>query len=620
MCAIFGSLNLQLNENEIIKSLHSMKHRGPDSNGIYKDKNNKFSLFFGHNRLEILDIKNGTQPMISEDGNYVVVYNGEIYNFKELRKDLENLGHKFFTDHSDTEILIHGYKQWKNDLPKYLNGMWAFAIYDKSKSQIFFSRDRFGEKPFFYYFKNNTFVFASELSAITNFKNLDLELNNTNLKKYCAYGFFPFHLTPYKNINKLQAGYNLILNIASMNLSKYNYWDYKIEPDFTVKENEWCEQIYTLLDKSVKDRLVADVPVGVFLSGGLDSSIISLLSKKYLGEKMNTFSIKFGESSFDETKYANFVSEKINSNHHHQTINSDNMQNVWEEFFSKVDEPISDSSLLSYYLLCKFSKKKIKVALGGDAADELLAGYDTFKALRYAKLIGVLKLNKLTPIINSVISKLPTSYSYMNLKFKLERFFRFSGHELGCSHGQWLSPLNSNEIEEIFEEKTTNDELYSESIDLWNKNNYLNNIDKSLEFYTKIFLQDQILVKTDRLSMMNSLEVRSPFLDLDLVNCIRKIPWTLKLNGNISKYILKKAFEKNFGKKFTYRKKIGFSAPISKHLLKKDINFKLKSKLLKNKNVFFEKKLLEHRLFKKENRIYLWNILNLDNFLNKNEH
>jgi len=620
MCAIFGSVNLNLSENEILKSLNLMKHRGPDSHGTYKDKNNKFSLVMGHNRLEILDIKMGSQPMISSDGDYVVVYNGEIYNFKELRKKLENLGHKFFTNHSDTEVLIHGYKEWKSNLPEHLNGMWAFAIYDKKRSQIFLSRDRFGEKPLFYYFKNNIFVFASELSGITNFKNLDLKINNANLKKYCAYGFFPFHLTPYKNIYKLQAGHNLILNVPSMNLSNHKYWDYKIEPDFKVKESEWCEQIYTLLDKSVKERLVADVPVGIFLSGGLDSSIISLLSKKNSSEKINTFSIKFGESSFDETKYAKYVSEKIDSIHHHQTINSDNMQNVWDEFFSKIDEPISDSSLLSYFLLCKFSKKKIKVALGGDAADELLAGYDTFKAIRYANLIGVLKLNKFKPLINSAISKLPTNYSYMNLRFKLERFFRFSGSELGSSHGQWLSPLNYNEIKEIFEEKTTNDELYSESIDLWNKNNYSNSVDKSLEFYTKIFLQDQILVKTDRLSMMNSLEVRSPFLDLEVINCIRKIPWTLKLKGNIGKYILKKAFEKNFGKKFTYRKKIGFSAPLSKYLLKKNINHKLKSKFLKNKNVFFEKKLIEHRLYKKENRIYLWNILNLDNFLNKNEY
>ena len=207
----------------------------------------------------------------------------------------------------------------------------------------------------------------------------------------------------------------------------------------------------------------------------------------------------------------------------------------------------------------------------------------------------------------------------MNLKFKIERFFRFTGKEMALANLNWLSPLNSNEISEIFGEKISEEELYSEAIDLWKKNNYSNNLDKSLEFFTKLFLQDQILVKTDRLSMMNGLEVRSPFLDRDLVNCIRKIPNKLKLKGNITKFILKKTFEKDLGKNFVNRRKIGFSTPISKFFLKDNNLFKLKSSFLKKRSNIFDNKILEHRKYVKENRIYLWNILNLDNFLSKNQ-
>ena len=402
-----------------------------------------------------------------------------------------------------------------------------------------------------------------------------------------------------------------------MKMSVEKYWDYSIEPDYSILENEWKEKIFYLLEKSVKQRLVADVPVGVFLSGGLDSSIIAYLAQKNSKNKLNTFAINFKEKSFDESKYSNYLSKKINSSHHQQLIDPNNIESICSEYFSKIDEPISDSSLISYYLLCKFSQKKIKVALGGDAADELFAGYDTFKAIKYIKIMKILKLSEKNPLIKFFISKMSSKNSNMNLKFKLDRLIRYDEKNLETAHVKWLSPMTKKEIKEIFEEKTSDEELYSEAINLWQTNNYNNNIDKSLEFYTKIFLQDQILVKTDRLSMMHGLEVRSPFLDKDLVDIIRKIPSKLKLNKSIGKYILKKTFEDKLGKSFTNRKKMGFTAPLSKWFMKNSDTQKLKSKLLKNKQEIYDLKLKEHRLNIRENRIYLWNIMNLDNFLHK---
>lgn len=617
MCGLIGTINIDIHNYELKSILDKLKHRGPDDSGHFYFKNDSSSIFLGHNRLEILDINNGKQPMISSDGKYVVVYNGEIYNFKELRNKLESLGHIFVTDHSDTEILIHGYIEWGKKLPEYLNGMWSFGIYDKQRNTLFISRDRFGEKPLFYFLDQNKFIFSSELSGITQFKNIKFDLNKLNLKKYCAYGYFPFSTTPYNNIFKLSAGHNLFLDISKMKINIEKYWDYKIEPDYSIKEEEWKDKIFLLLQNSVKHRLVADVPVGVFLSGGLDSSIIAYLAQNISKEKINTFSINFDEKSFDESKYSNYLSKKINSLHHSELIDSNNIEKICLEYFTKIDEPISDSSLISYYLLCKFSQKKIKVALGGDAADELFAGYDTFKAIKYYKIMKTLKLSEKNPLIKFLVSRIPSNYSNMNFKFKIDRILRSEGKKLDVANPKWLSPMNSAEIDEIFGDKTSDEELYSEAIDLWKKNNYSNDIDKSLEFYTKIFLQDQILVKTDRLSMIHGLEVRSPFLDYKLVDCIRQIPAKFKLNKNIGKYILKKTFEKKLGKQFTYRKKMGFSAPISNWLMENSSTQNLKSKLLVDKQEIYNRKLNEHRKYLKENRIYLWNIMNLDNFLNK---
>tara|TARA_B100000989_G_scaffold270718_1_gene227013 strand:+ start:27800 stop:29659 length:1860 start_codon:yes stop_codon:yes gene_type:complete len=619
MCGILGFINYELNTDQFNLAKKFLDHRGPDDNDSFKFRNDKFSLIFFHNRLSILDLNYGGQPMVSSDENYCVVFNGEIYNFKLLRSELVALGYKFKTSHSDTEILIHGYKEWGKKISMKLNGMWSFAIFDKKKQEIFLSRDRFGEKPLYYYLKDKKFIFASELSAISQLNSFDKKINFSNLKKYCAYGYFPFDLTPYENVKKLNPGSNMLLKLDTFDLKIEKYWEYKLTPDYNLNERQWSEKIYELLNKSVKDRLVADVQVGVFLSGGLDSSIIALLASKHKKEKIDTFSINFAENSFDESKYSNYVSKRIGSKHNAKMIDMQNFENLCSEFLLRSDEPLSDSSLISYYLLCKHSSTKVKVALGGDASDEVFGGYDTFNAIKYADIYSKFNLHHFRSIFNFLVSFVPTQYSNMNFKFKTDRFLRFSGN-LGLAHCQWLSPLNFKEISEIFGEETTEEELFSESLDLWNNNHNSNLIDKSLEFYAKTFLQGQILVKVDRLSMMHGLEVRSPFLDYDLIDCVQKIPSNFKIKNSITKYILKRTFDKDLTKFITDRKKMGFSAPISNWLMNSKIYSNLSSNYLRNKQNFFSKKLTEHRSLKKENRILLWNLINLDNFLKKNNN
>ncbi|MCG6538432.1 MAG: asparagine synthase (glutamine-hydrolyzing), partial [Syntrophales bacterium LBB04] len=314
-----------------------------------------------------------------------IIYNGEIYNQQELRAELEQLGYVFRTDHSDTEVLLQGYHAWKEALPQKLNGMWAFAIYDRKEHTIFFSRDRFGKKPLFYALKDSTFAFASELTSLIRHSAVEHAISPQSLKKYFAYGFIPAPHTIYKNIHKLPGGHNLILNIKNLTFRVWKYWDFILEPYEKIPlspEDEWGEQIRTLLEKSVKRRLMSDVPLGVFLSGGIDSSSITAYAAKILGGRnLKTFTIGFEEKSFDESTYARDIARLFQTDHYSETLSINNAITLLPEMIDRFDEPIGDSSIIPTYLLSRITRKKVTVALGGDGGDELFAGYDPFSAL-----------------------------------------------------------------------------------------------------------------------------------------------------------------------------------------------------------------------------------------------
>jgi len=614
MCGISGQIDFSSKKNFIKDMTQRLVNRGPDDLGYYTYKEKEFSLNFGHTRLEILDIYNGKQPMISQDENNVIIFNGEIYNWRDIRTKLEELGYIFKSNNSDTEVLLIGYRHWGEKISEHLNGMWSFCIFDKKKKILFLSRDRFGEKPLYFYHKNNSFVFSSQIDSIIENKNENFSISEINLSKYCAYGYFPKDLTPFKDIKKICPGSNLTLNLRNQQKFFYTYWSFNLNPDYSKKETYWTEKLYFLMEKSVKDRLVADTEVGIFLSGGLDSSIIASLASKNSQKKINTFSIGFKEKSFDESKYSYLISNKLKTNHHNLIIDHELTKNNLDELFEKIDEPISDSSLISYYTLCKFASKHNKVVLGGDASDELFLGYDTFKALKYAKIMKNLRLNNFNPIFRFLINILPLSERNMNIAFKLKRFLMDNFQDLDLLNCKWLSPLSKDMINDIFNQNYTYKDIFSEAIEEWDnlKLLNLNYEEKSMHFYNKFFLANQMLVKVDRLSMMNGLEVRSPFLDYEFVDCVLTIPTEYKLKNNTGKYILKKTFEKLCGKEIVYRKKIGFTFPLEKYFQNKLINFELNSKYLKEKNIYI-------KLAKYNNldRMVKWNLLNLDNFAKK---
>lgn len=606
ICGFIGTGNV-----DILTSMNeAMIHRGPDVGGIWNDT--KEAVYLGHRRLCIIDLSGGAQPMWTADGALGIVFNGEIYNHLELREELIRAGHHFLTDHSDTEVLLHGYRQWGRELPSRLNGMWAFALYDRKCRELFLSRDRFGKKPLFYSLQNRTFAFASELSALVHHPQITANIHEGSLKKYFAYGYIPAPSTLYRQIFKLPGGHNLLLDMDTMALQVSKYWDFVLEPFEKVPinpEETWGEELCDLLRKSVRRRLMSDVPLGVFLSGGIDSSAITAFAAEAAGQaRMKSFCVGFEEESFDETKYARIIAERYHTEHYEEILSMERTRELLPEIIDKLDEPMGDSSLMPTYLLCKETRKHVTVALAGDGGDELFAGYDPFRALGMAKWYDRLIPGLLHQAIRVAVAALPSTHRNMSLDFRLKRTLRGLSYPRHLWNAVWLGPLDPRDISALFREPTDIEEVYAEAIEQWDACKQENLVDKTLQFYTKLYLQDDILVKADRASMMNSLEVRAPFLDIDLVDFVRKIPYTYKYRNGQTKYILKKALEPVLPQEILYRAKKGFGVPIGRWFQEGRLSLDGYSVFPNLHAPFIAKMAEDHRTCRMDHRAFLWNI------------
>lgn len=610
MCGITGFIG-EGTKKDLDDMVKILAHRGPDEEGVYIDDKRK--IYLGHRRLSIIDLDGGKQPMWSEDRSICIVFNGEIYNNKELRQKLEKKGYKFESSHSDTETLIYAYMEWGSAMANKLNGMWAFAIYDTKQNLLFCSRDRFGKKPFFYYHSGNLFAFSSELTSLTKHRMIPTKISTLSLQKFFAYGYIPSPRSVYEGISKLPGGYNMILDIPSSDLKISKYWDFVIEPFSNIPKNpeeEWGEQLRDLLSQAVKRRLVSDVPLGIFLSGGIDSSSIAYYAVKHTETgKVKTFNIGFYEADFDESRYATEVAQMLDTDHYSKIFSLEEASMLIPDVLSRLDEPMGDSSLIPSYQLSSLCSKHVKVALSGDGGDEIFAGYDPFKALHFAKVYQTLVPKKLHQGILMVAGKFPVSSKNMSLDFKIKRFLRGLDFKDNTWNPVWLSPLLTPEINELFSQPVSTEELYSEAIEEWDSCKQTNPVDRTLQFYTSLYLHNGILVKADRASMMNSLEVRSPFLDIDLVDFARKIPWNYKFRNGTCKYILKKALEPVLPLNIVYRKKKGFGIPISKWFRESvlPLDFTKFENIL---NVDYCKKLYkDHTKGETDRRLFLWNLM-----------
>jgi asparagine synthase (glutamine-hydrolysing) len=564
MCGIAGFTGHQ-DPGLLERMTGLLSHRGPDAAGHWSDPVACVAL--GHRRLSIVDLGGGAQPMWTPDAGLGVVFNGEIYNHAELRAQLTGLGAVFQTDHSDTEVLLHAYRQWGDSFVERLNGMWAFVLFDRERRRLFGSRDRFGKKPFFYFHHGGQFGFASELSALRAHPACPGSLSTLALRKYFAYGYVPAPFTLLEGVRKLPGGHSFSLDLDSQNLEIRPYWQFTLEPDPGLAEpgrlENLCEELRATLENAVRRRLMSDVPLGVFLSGGLDSSAVAALAARHL-PRIHTFSVGFTDPSFDESTYARRMARHLDSEHHEEILDLERSSSLLPEIVSRLDEPIGDSSLLPTYLLCRFARQTVTVALGGDGGDELFAGYDPFRALGPAMLYQRWIPAPVHAAVRALVGKLPVSHRNLSLDFKLKRTLAGLSHPPPFWNAVWMSPLTPADLDAVFGSPLAPEELYSESLAAWEQFPNGHPVDRSLNWWTRLYLQDGILAKVDRASMLNSLEARSPFLDIEVANLARKIPHSLKLRNGCTKWILKKALSPLVPGDILNRPKKGFGMPIGR--------------------------------------------------------
>jgi asparagine synthase (glutamine-hydrolysing) len=570
MCGIAGwaklkTDNLVQNGGEAVlhQMCEQMKHRGPDSEGLWLDD----SVALGMRRLSIIDLHTGEQPVYSEDKSIVVVMNGELYNFREIRADLEKRGHRFETQ-TDTEILPHLYEEYGEAMLEQINGMFAFALWDKRKEKLLIARDRFGEKPLYYGIFDGKLIFASEPKVLLANSVVKTEINTDALRQYLSFDYVPAPHSIYKNVYKLPAAHLLILEKGEIRTRRY--WNLSFQKeDFPTSFEKSVEDLRELLADAVKMRMVSDVPLGILLSGGVDSSTVAAFAQQFSGEKIKTFSIGFEEDSFDESKFALQVAEHLGTEHYEDKLSVEKAADLIMEIGGWLDEPLSDGSLLPTLLLSRFVRKHVTVALGGDGGDEIFAGYPMYYGHKMARVYDSIPQFLRAGVIEPIVNSLPVSSSNLSFDYKAKRFVAASKYDAVTRHHSWFGSFSIDEQNELLNKDilaTTSGDIYRDANDLLKLTDAENEIERMQFLDMNFYMAEDILTKVDRASMAVSLEVRAPFLDPRIAQFAAQIPLEYKLKGNKGKYILKKAVAPLLPKNILQRPKKGFGIPIAEWL------------------------------------------------------
>jgi asparagine synthase (glutamine-hydrolysing) len=611
MCGIAGFVG-RGDRNDLIAMTAAQTHRGPDADGYHIDAEQ--AVFLGHRRLSIRDAAGGGQPMWNEDNSICVIFNGEIYNHVELRRALEQLGHVFRSDHSDTEVLVHGYEQWGAALAEKLNGMFAFAVFDARQRRLLLARDRFGEKPLYYFQADGLFAFASELSALTRHAAIAAEPNPVALRTFFAWGYIPAPMAYYQGTAKLPAGHVLEFDIPAQAMSARPYWRFRIEPDGadgTRSEADLIEELRHLLVQAVERRLVSDVPLGIFLSGGIDSSLIAAAAvQKHPPEQVKAFTIGFHEKSFDESDHARAVAAHLGIDHHLKMLHIDEARDLIPSVLARLDEPLGDPSIIPTYLLAQFAREQVTVALSGDGGDELFAGYDPFAALGPARAYMRLVPDALHRLFRALAERLPHSHRNMSLDFKLRRTLMGLSYPQSMWAPAWMAPLEPDLHHELFTTPADAEQLYDQAIALWQSCASADPADRLMEFFTVFYLQDDILTKTDRAAMMNSLEARAVFLDNDLVEFARRLPRRFKIRNGTRKYLLRRVADTLLPRTIVERPKKGFGIPVGQWLKSVPAEPPL-APLPGISAAWARRAWAEHRAGRADHRLFLWSWLSV---------
>ena len=624
MCGICGILNTRSESNikeEIIRNMCSvLKHRGPDDEGIYLGwgKDGRKNIGLGIRRLAIIDLDTGHQPIHNEERTVWIVCNGEIYNFRELRKDLEAKGHCFYT-HSDAEVIVHLYEEYGAECLQFLRGMFALAVWDDAKKSLLLARDRIGQKPLCYAEIGKELVFASEIKSILRVKQVPRQVNIEAIHNYLTYQYVPSPLTAFKGIFKLPPAHYLLWENGKISIEQY--WSLNAVNKIKMSEDEYCSRIRDLFEESVKLRLVSDVPLGAFLSGGLDSSIVVGVMSKLMREPVKTFSIGFQEEKYNELNYARITANHFKTDHHEYIVKPDALD-ILSKLIWHYNEPFADSSALPTYYVSKMTSRDVTVALNGDGGDENFAGYPRYKAVKLAEYYEKFP-QCMRNMANGIARKLPYSPEQKTIFRRFRRFAESMNYSPERRYIRWISIFDNERKEELyapsFREAVQGIDSFGYAEDYYNNNKYNDFLDGTLFVDIMTYLPGDLLVKVDIAAMANSLEARSPFLDHKFMEFAASIPSNLKLKGLTSKYILKKAFSKLIPASILRRKKMGFGVPIS-HWFRNELKDYLRDELLSRhclERGYFQTKYLkliidEHISGRYDHGYRLWALLNLE--------
>ena len=583
MCGIVGIVrndSKPVDEALLSRMSNAIRHRGPDDDGFYVNG----GVGLGMRRLSIIDIKSGHQPIHNQDRSAWIVFNGEIYNYLELREKLEKLGHRFYTN-SDTEAIIHAYDQYGADCPKHLRGMFAFAIWDERTHELFLARDRVGKKPLLYALVNGQLIFGSEFTALLLHPDISREVNLEAIHYYLSFMCVPAPLTAFKAIKKLEPGHTLRWRNGEIKLDRY--W----QPDFShklnISEEEAGERALEVLRDAVRVRLMSEVPLGAFLSGGIDSSAVVALMSEVSSEPIKTFSIGFEEQDYSELHHARRIAEHVGADHHEFIVQPDVLE-ILPTLVEHYGEPFASPSAIPTYYVARETRRHVTVALNGDGGDECFAGYERYAAMqiaeRYRRLPAFLRERALEPLFN----RLPASELRRGRVRDLKRFVRAASLPTAQRYLTWVSVLDTGAKNDLytneFRRQTIGHDPAALFAPLFAQANGAGLVDALLLTDTLTYLPNELLAKVDIATMAVSLEARSPFLDHHVIEFAASLPEKFKLRGMTTKYILKRVLKELLPSENIGRRKMGFGVPIG-HWFRGEFQQLLRDRLLTEKSM-----------------------------------
>ena len=591
MCGIVGLVKKGVNEEMVKKMSDRIAHRGPDGEGVYIFNN----VGLGHRRLSIVDLSLGNQPMYNENGKVVTVFNGEIYNYQELKEELLSLGHTFKTN-CDTEVLVHGYEEWKSDLPKYLRGMFAFAIHDQNTNEVFLARDNFGIKPLYYAKFNDTFMFSSEIKAFLDLEDFHKEFNDRILESYLEFSFVPTNETFFKEVYRLDAGCSLTYKDGEIFINKYFKLDFK---EKNISFDEAVKNISEVMKVSVNKHLIADVEVGSFLSSGVDSSYLVSLAKPD-----KTFTVGYDIEKYDEIKYAKDLADKLNIENKSKVIKKEEYLSEIPNIMYHLDEPTSDPAAISLYFVAKLASQDVKVVLSGEGADEFFGGYNY-----YREEVDYKFYNKIPFFIRHLIAKFAGIFPEgRGFNFLVRRGEKLENSYIGVNRNF------SYKMAQKILNKKYDLKAIDVTKDIYKEFEGYSNINKMQAIDINFWLMKDILLKADKMTMASSIEGRVPFIDKEVFKVASSLPFDYKVTKENTKVALREAAREVIPNESYKKKKLGFPVPIREWMKDSDVeknirevfNSDISKKYFNNKEI--NKLLDEHVNNKKDNYRKVWTI------------